>query len=115
MFCSIIFRGLPKECGGFTTVVNFKKETKSSEEIKRDVVNFDNENVKKVGVFSTMKNANVSIYRKLETRLMIVTKKKHRTHKCKTIPISIEKIVLVLIQNGIHFKNHVYADLHLCS
>ena len=61
-------KGLPKEHESFTTLVKFSKEEKGLEKIKRDLFNFDNENVqKKVSVYSTIKNENASIVKKLET------------------------------------------------
>ena len=47
MFISINMKGLPKEYASFTTLVKFSKEEKGLEEIKRELINFDNENVQK--------------------------------------------------------------------
>ena len=47
MFISIIMKGLPKEYESFTTLVKFSKEEKGLGEIKRDLINFDNEIVLK--------------------------------------------------------------------
>ena len=47
MFISTIMKGLPKECESFMTLVKFSKEEKGLEEIKRDLINSDNENVQK--------------------------------------------------------------------
>ena len=46
MFISIILKGLPKEYENFSTLVNYSKDKKSLEEIKRDLINFDHEKVK---------------------------------------------------------------------
>ena len=46
MFVSIILKGLPKEYENFATLVKYSKDEKTLEEIKRDLINFDNENVK---------------------------------------------------------------------
>ena len=46
MFISIILKGLPKEYENFATFVNYSQDEKTLEEIKRDLINFDNENVK---------------------------------------------------------------------
>ena len=45
MFVSIILKGLPKEYENFATLVKYSKNEKTLEEIKRDLINFDNENV----------------------------------------------------------------------
>ena len=47
MFISKIMRGPHKEYESFTTLVKFSKEEKGLEEMKRDLINFDNENVQK--------------------------------------------------------------------
>ena len=46
MFVSIILKGLPKEYENFATLVKYRKNEKTVEEIKRDLINFDKENVK---------------------------------------------------------------------
>ena len=46
MFVSIILKGLPKEYENFATLVKYIKDEKTLEEIKPDLINFDNENVK---------------------------------------------------------------------
>ena len=46
MFASKNLKGLPKEYESFVTLVNYSKDKKTLEEIKRDLINFDNENVK---------------------------------------------------------------------
>ena len=46
MLVSIILKGLPKEYENFATLVKHSKDEKTLEEIKRDLINFDNENVK---------------------------------------------------------------------
>ena len=46
MFISIILKGLPKENENIATLVNYSKNEKTLEEIKRDLINFDNENMK---------------------------------------------------------------------
>ena len=46
MFISIILKGLPKEYENFETLVNYSKDEKTLEQIKLDLINFDNENVK---------------------------------------------------------------------
>ena len=46
MYISIILKGLPKEYENFTTLVKYSKDEKTLAEIKRDLINFDNENVK---------------------------------------------------------------------
>ena len=46
MFVSIILKGLPKEYENFATLVKYSKDEKTLEEIKRDLINFNNENVK---------------------------------------------------------------------
>ena len=46
MFISIILKGLSKHCENFATLVNYSKDEKTLEEIKRDLINFDNKNVK---------------------------------------------------------------------
>ena len=46
MFISIILKGLPKEYQNSATLVNYNKDEKTLEEFKRDLINFDNENVK---------------------------------------------------------------------
>ena len=46
MLISIILKGLPKEYENFTTLVNYSKDERTLGEIKRDLINFDNENVK---------------------------------------------------------------------
>ena len=45
MFVSKILKGLPKENENFATLVKYSKDEKTLEEIKRDLINFDNENV----------------------------------------------------------------------
>ena len=47
MFISLIMNGLLKEYESFTTLAKFCKEEKGLEKIKRDLINFDNENVQK--------------------------------------------------------------------
>ena len=47
LFISIIMEGLPREYESFTTLVKFSEEEKGLEEIKRYLINFDNENVQK--------------------------------------------------------------------
>ena len=46
MFVSIILKGLPKEYENFATLVKYSKDEKTLEEKKRDLIHFDNENVK---------------------------------------------------------------------
>ena len=43
---SIFLKGLPKEYESFATLVKRSKDEETLKEIKRDLVNFDNENVK---------------------------------------------------------------------
>ena len=45
-FVSILLKGLQKENENFATLVKYSKDEKTLEEIKRDLINFDNENVK---------------------------------------------------------------------
>ena len=45
-FVSIYLKGLPKEYENFATLVKYNKDEKTVEEIKRVLINFDNENVK---------------------------------------------------------------------
>ena len=46
MFVSIVLKGLPKEYENFATLVKYSKDEKILDEIERDLINFDNENVK---------------------------------------------------------------------
>ena len=46
MFVSNFLKGLPKEYESFATLVKQSKDEETLKEIKRDLVNFDNENVK---------------------------------------------------------------------
>ena len=46
MFVSIFLKGLPKEYENFATLVKYSKHEKTLEEIKRDLIYFDNENMK---------------------------------------------------------------------
>ena len=64
----MIMKGLPKEYESFTTLVNFCKEEKVYEEIKRDLINFDNENVQKKSesIFYNREQI-ASIFKRLET------------------------------------------------
>ena len=41
MFISILLKGLPKDFETFCALVKFTKETKSLDEVKRDLINFD--------------------------------------------------------------------------
>ena len=43
---SIILKRLPKKYENFATLVKYSKDEKTVEEIKRDLINFDNDNVK---------------------------------------------------------------------
>ena len=50
MFVSIVLKGLPKEYENFATLEKYSREERTLEdleEIKRDLINFDNKNVKK--------------------------------------------------------------------
>ena len=46
MFVSIILKWLPKEYENIATLVKYSKDEKTLEEFLRDLINFDNENVK---------------------------------------------------------------------
>ena len=46
MFVPIIWKGFPKEYVNCATLVKYSKDEKTLEKIKRDLINFDNENVK---------------------------------------------------------------------
>ena len=65
MFVSIIVKGLPKKCKSFTTLVKYSKDGKTLKEIKRDLLNFDNESIQKKNreLFST-RNGNIPIAEK---------------------------------------------------
>ena len=43
MFKSLILKGLPKRFEQFVTLVKFSKEEKSYDELKRDLINFEND------------------------------------------------------------------------
>ena len=47
MFISTIMKGLPKEYVRLTTLTKFSKKENSFEEIKLDLINFNNDNVQK--------------------------------------------------------------------
>ena len=58
-------RRLNKEYDGFSTLVKFSKEEKRMEDIKQDL-NFEIENVKKMSVYSTIKNETALIVKKFQ-------------------------------------------------
>ena len=44
-FVSVILKGFPKEYEKIATTVKYSKDEKILEEIKRDLINFDNDNI----------------------------------------------------------------------
>ena len=83
MFISKIMKGLPKEYESFTTLVKFSKEEKGLEEIKRDPINFDNENVQK---------KNESIFYNKERKCFNCQNVGHIAKDCRLKKANIEQI-----------------------
>ena len=64
IFVSINLKGLPNKYETFITLLTLRKKDKSVGEITRELINFDNENLR---VYSTIKKENVSIVKRSHT------------------------------------------------
>ena len=74
MFVSKILKGLPKEYENFATLVKYSKDEKTLVEIKRDLINFDNDYIK---------TRTESVFFDKERKCFNREKKKHIAKECR--------------------------------